>query len=195
MTEERPSPFAHKPTLTGESVVLRPLDLAADAEALRDLLTDPEISRFANGEAQEGRSAWTAEREQMMREWYGSRNEQSDRLDLAVVDRATGQCVGEAVLNQWNPDRQSCNFRIGLTAAGRDRGLGSEAVRLIVGHGFEQLKLHRISLGVFANNPRARRAYEKAGFVLEGTHREALFIDGAWVDDLSMAMLASDWKP
>ncbi len=30
--------------------------------------------------------------------------EESDRLGLAIVDRATGVCVGEAVLNEWEPE-------------------------------------------------------------------------------------------
>ena len=102
--------------------------------------------------------------------------------EVKVVDNATGRCVGEAVLNRWEPASQSCSFRIALTAAGRGRGLGTEALRLLVGHGFEQLGLHRISLTVYAFNVRGRRSYEKAGFVLEGTRRQALRYGEEWVD-------------
>lgn len=42
-------------------------------------------------------------------------------------------------------------------------------------------------------NPRARRAYEKAGFVVEGVMRDALLWDGEWVDATLMSMLESDW--
>lgn len=129
-----------------------------------------------------------------MHAWYGTRHEQADRLDLAVVERATGACVGEAVLNEWDSGNHSCNFRIALVAAGQGRGLGTEATRLMVGYGFEGLGLRRISLGVFAFNPRARRAYEKAGFVVEGVRRDALLYDGAWVDDIVMSILAPEWE-
>ncbi len=64
------------------------------------------------------------------------------------------------------------------------RGFGTEATRLILGHGFETLGLHRISLEVYAFNPRARRAYEKAGFVAEGVLRDALLWEGERVDSL-----------
>src|SRR5262245_25432022 len=47
-----------------------------------------------------------------------------DRLDQAVADRATGECVGEVVFNEWNPAAGSCNFRVLLGPAGRDRGAG-----------------------------------------------------------------------
>lgn len=64
------------------------------------------------------------------------------------------------------------------------RGLGTEATRLIVGHGFERLGLHRISLEVCAFNPRARRLYEKVGFLPEGER----------VDAAVMSILAPEWS-
>ncbi len=103
-----------------------------------------------------------------LHDWYRTRNDQAGRLDLAVAGKAGGGCAGEAVLNQWDPGNDSRNFRILIGPDGRDRGLGTEATRLIVGYGFERLGLHRVSLEVYAFNPRARRAYEKAGFRAEG---------------------------
>lgn len=133
--------------------------------------------------------------EERAREWLRTRQDQTDRLDLAVVDRTNGACVGEAVLNGWDPDNRSCGFRILIGPAGRDRGLGTEATQLIVGYGFEELGLHRISLEVYAFNPRARRAYEKVGFVAEGVLRDALCWAGEWVDATVMSILAPEWDP
>jgi len=107
----------------------------------------------------------------------------------------TRECVGEAVLNQWDPGNESCNFRIFIGPHGRDRGLGTEATRLLIGHGFERLGLHRISLEVYAFNPRARRAYEKVGFRVEGVLRESFRYNGEWIDATVMSILASEWPP
>ena len=195
MVEQPEAGFSVKPTLTGELVLLRPFDLDQDASAIREWLTDPEVARYTDGDpGLEPPAAWDEEAERRMREWYGTRAGQPDRLDLAVVDRVSLRCVGEAVLNVWSPANRSCNFRILMTAAGRDRGLGTEAVRLTVGYGFERLGMNRISLTVFGHNPRGRRAYEKVGFVLEGTRREALLFGDTWIDDHDMAILASEWR-
>ena len=43
-------------------------------------------------------------------------------------------------------------------------------------------------------NPRARRAYEKAGFVVEGVLRDAYLCDGVRVDDVVMSILAPEWE-
>lgn len=177
--------FSTKPVLTGEKTVLRPFT-ANDAGGMWEIIADPEVVRFTFPPNQE----FTLER---LQAWYGTRAEQTDRLDLAVTDRATGELVGEVVLYEWDPDARSCTFRALLGPRGRGRGFGTEATRLIVGHGFEQLGLRRVQLEVYGNNPRARRVYEKVGFVLEGVRREAAFRDGEWVDEVLMAILDREW--
>lgn len=64
---------------------------------------------------------------------------------------------------------------------------------MIVGYGFETLGLDRISLEVYAFNPRARRVYEKVGFVAEGVLRHALRWDGERIDATVMSILAHEW--
>lgn len=177
--------FTDKPTLAGERTVLRPFT-EADAEAMGEIIRDPEVVRFTFDPSVE----LTPER---LRSWYGSRSAQPDRLDLAVTDRATGELVGEVVLNEWDPDARSCTFRTLIGPRGRGRGLGTEATRLIVGHGFERLGLRRIQLEAYGNNPRALRVYEKVGFVVEGVRREVTFRDGEWVDEVIMAILDREW--
>ncbi|EDY50435.1 GNAT family N-acetyltransferase [Streptomyces clavuligerus] len=178
--------FLSKPSLGGEQVLLRPVT-ADDVPALMPMLMDAETSRLTgshdDGALDEGR----------IHAWYDSRRQQDDRLDLAVVDLATGSVVGEAVLNGWDPGNESCSFRICLVPGTYGSGLGTEATRLTVGYGFEKLGLHRISLEVYAFNPRARRAYEKAGFVAEGVLRDALLWEGERVDATVMSILAPEW--
>jgi len=74
-----------------------------------------------------------------------------------------------------------------------NQGYGTEAVRLLVKHGFNTLNLNRIFLHVFENNHRAIRAYEKAGFMLEGKLRQAEFTDGKYIDILVMSILKDDY--
>jgi RimJ/RimL family protein N-acetyltransferase len=49
-------------------------------------------------------------------------------------------------------------------------------------YAFERLNLHRVYAYVLAINPRARRAFEKAGFALEGTLREDRWAGDAYTD-------------
>ena len=74
-----------------------------------------------------------------------------------------------------------------------NKGYGTETVGLLLRHGFETLNLNRIYLRVYSTNPRARRSYEKAGFLLEGTLREAVYRHGRYADIHIMSVLRSEW--
>jgi len=75
-----------------------------------------------------------------------------------------------------------------------NQGYGTEAMRLLLRHGFNTLNLNRIFLRVFDTNARAMRTYEKAGFVHEGRLRQAEYQDGEYIDMLVMSVLSSEWK-
>jgi RimJ/RimL family protein N-acetyltransferase len=195
--------FAAKPTLYGERATLRPFQ-PQDITAMAGILQDPEVLRLtgsAHSTAEteagpvdiSGAGDGAGQLDAETRRWYETRAEQKDRLDLAVIAADSGACVGEVVLNEWSPDNDDCSFRILLGPAGRDRGIGSEATRLIVDYAFRSTGINRIGLEVYAFNPRARHVYERAGFVSEGTRRAALKFDGGYVDAEVMSILRSDW--
>jgi diamine N-acetyltransferase len=58
----------------------------------------------------------------------------------------------------------------------------------------ERQDLPRIYLDVYQNNPRAIRSYQKAGFLHEGTKRQAAYKDGRYIDVLIMSVLRSEWQ-
>ncbi len=74
------------------------------------------------------------------------------------------------------------------------RGVGSEAMTLVIGYGFDYLNLHRIYLRVFAENARAIRVYEGLGFQHEGRFRDAEWRHGRWLDMLYMSILEPEWR-
>ena len=76
-----------------------------------------------------------------------------------------------------------------------DQGNGTKVMRLLLSHGFNTLNLNRISLRVFATNKRAIRCYQKTGFILEGTLRQAYYQAGNFTDILIMSVLRSEWNP
>jgi RimJ/RimL family protein N-acetyltransferase len=184
--------FAVKPTLVGQRVVLRPFR-PDDVEAMGAVLADPDVLRLTGSVTTTAEiEAAVPELDDRTRRWYSSRAAQADRLDLAIVDRASGRCVGEVVLNELRPEQDACNLRILVGPEGRDRGLGSEAVRLVLDHAFATTDLHRISLDVQADNVRARRAYAGAGFRVEGLLRDEHTFDGVRSDTVLMAVLRTD---
>ena len=118
-----------------------------------------------------------------------------DSLTLAVHLRATDRLIGSCAFSQLDGDNGSALYHI--TIGEKElwgRGYGTEATRLMLGHAFGSLGLHRVSLAVFAFNERAIRSYRKVGFVVEGQAREAIFRDGRFWDEISMSILEPEWQ-
>jgi RimJ/RimL family protein N-acetyltransferase len=174
-----------KPTLVGEKVILRPFQVDADFPFLEECLNDPEVIKFTGST-----SSYDQEK---VYQWYLTRNEQIDRLDLAMVDKEKNILVGEAVINLYDEKTHSMNFRILIGPRGRNRGLGTEATKLIVDYVFEYTSLHYLTLSVFAFNPRAKKVYEKVGFRVESIDKNELEFEGQWIDSINMKLSREDW--
>lgn len=105
----------------------------------------------------------------------------------------SGALLGEAVLHDLDAANESIGYRIALGPGARGRGLGTAVTRLVTAYAFS-VGLHRVALEVYAHNPRAQRAYETAGYRVEGRLRDALLLDGRRIDAVVMAALASEWS-
>ena len=106
-----------------------------------------------------------------------------------------GQLSGEIFLHGRNTHDQRATLAMGLLRApDLGKGYGTRALRLMLDHAFDVLRLHRISLRVLSYNARAIAAYRKVGFVQEGVERQSARVGDAWHDDVMMALLAPDWR-
>jgi RimJ/RimL family protein N-acetyltransferase len=101
--------------------------------------------------------------------------------------------TGHSGLWGARPKDRCATFGIALGREHVGRGYGSDATRLMVDYGFREMGLHRIQLSVARFNPAGIRAYEKAGFVEEGRHRESVQHDGRWYDEVLMSVLEHEW--
>jgi RimJ/RimL family protein N-acetyltransferase len=117
------------------------------------------------------------------------------RASFIIALPDDSRAVGEVVINEIDRDNNSGSIRISLFyTEDAGKGYGTEAMRLMVDYGFKYLKLHRISLTVYAFNPRAIRVYEKVGFKREGVMRDDLYWDGEYVDSIIMSILEHEWE-
>lgn len=174
-----------KPTLHGEKVILRPF-IDEDIDTMLECINDPEVMKFTG-------SSESFDKDFVI-QWYKTRNIQENRLDLAIVDIKTQVTVGEVVINEYDEEKHSMNFRILIGAKGRDKGFGSETMNLILDYIFTYTDLKQITLGVYAFNKRAHHVYEKVGFILESIDKDDLEFEGEMIDSLNMVLTRENWK-
>lgn len=117
--------------------------------------------------------------------------------DVGFVIEVDGEVVGAIQYGEENdPMYRHANIDVFLTAPRHGRGLGTEAIRLLVRHLFEGRGHHRLTIDPASDNVAAIRAYEKAGFRPVGVMRNyERGPDGTWHDGLLMDMLKEDFCP
>ncbi|GFO80938.1 MAG: N-acetyltransferase [Methyloceanibacter sp.] len=121
-------------------------------------------------------------------EWFASIGNDRAHLHFAIREVGNDAIVGLLQLLHLHELFRSIELTVRLgSEAHRGRGLGVEAVKLATQFAFQDLNLHRVYLYVFADNLLAAKAYENAGFSIEGQLRDAAYIDGQWRDVLVMA--------
>lgn len=105
-------------------------------------------------------------------------------------DRPVGLCH----FHSYDHDTRSIKIAILIEPESQGRGYGTQAVQLLVDYAFETFDLNRVCLSAFGNNPAGLRAYEHAGFRLEGVRRRVWYRAGAWHDDVMMSVLRREWE-
>lgn len=93
---------------------------------------------------------------------------------------------------KWASQTAEMAMAIGDSAY-RGKGYGSDALNLLLNYGFNELNLYRVGLTVMDYNAAAIRAYERAGFVLEGTQRGMILREGKRYDLLLYGILRDEW--
>jgi len=173
------------PFLVGETVYLRAVE-REDAPIFLPWANDFDVTRHMLLHRPMSLAAEEA--------WIARIQEDKGNVVLSIVLRKDDRVIGNTALHGIHSHNQHASFGI-MIGDKREwgKGYGTEATRLIVGHGFHTLNLHRIWLHVYEDNPRAIRSYEKVGFRREGVLRDHAFRDGRYGNVITMGLLRDEW--
>lgn len=101
--------------------------------------------------------------------------------------------VGFAMLRFWNAvERTTLVRRVAVVSPGQ--GQGRRLLAAVVAHAFQETDVHRLVIGLFPDNLRARRMYEAIGFQAEGISRGSAYFGGQYRDELTMSLLRPNGK-
>ena len=182
---EQPRPL---PMIRGQRVYLRASE-RGDIPTFVRWLNDRETASFLSSRAPLS--------EPLEERWFERMLESQGRTAYHFVicllddDRPLG------TIGLFNIDYVDGNAGMGIGIGEKalwGKGLGTDALLALLDFGFGELRMERIWLEVFDFNPRARRSYEKCGFVLEGTLRRAKHRRGEFHDIHVMAILRHEWQ-
>jgi RimJ/RimL family protein N-acetyltransferase len=167
--------------LTTERLILRPFR-DGDAPAVARLLSTPRMSehtlRFDH--------PYTVE---TARRWIGQHNTWAERdlhLQWAIVlpDDTVIGTVSFAL--ERDPRQGDLGYWIGVDYW--NHGYATEAVRAVIAHGFDSLRLERIQASCFASNVASTRVLEKAGLCREALLPQHIEDNGVMHDVLQFGL-------
>jgi aminoglycoside 6'-N-acetyltransferase len=166
------------PTLYGERVTIRPAE-PEELDVLAGIMAvDPETS------------AWWSTNADTIRGWFAD-----PEYVVLVIDEGDRTAGIIAFDEETDPDYHSVGIDISLFECCVGRGLGPEALRLLIGWLIDARAHHRITIDPAVANARAVRAYEKVGFRPIGVARDyERGPDGSWHDNLLMDLLGREFE-
>ncbi|MFD9898859.1 GNAT family N-acetyltransferase [Mesorhizobium sp. NPDC059025] len=101
--------------------------------------------------------------------------------------------IGFVLMRFWNAlERTTLVRRVAVVSPGQ--GQGRRLLAAVVARAFEETDVHRLVIGLFPDNLRARRMYEAIGFQAEGISRGSAYFSGEYRDELVMSLLRPEWQ-
>jgi len=178
--------------------------MQAEAQQYRQWFHDPDVTKYNS----HGLFPYT--KEQMAK--FLAQLESSDNLVWAVMAKPEekgrrfakyekhglyyldGLHIGNITLQQINWIYRSAEFACVFGKKNYwGKGYGTEAAKMIFNHGFKRLNLHRIWTGTASTNIGMQKIAGKLGMKKEGVFKEAMFLNGEWIDIVEYGILAKDW--
>ena len=170
--------------LVGDNIYLSPRN-TEDIEKYVEWLNDFQITDYT------GRSSQliTIESEKKYFEEHIN-----DEAAFSIVRLEDDEMIGRISLEKVNHTNRTATLGIFIgDKDSRNKGLGTEAIKLILDYGFNYMNLNNIMLDVLDVNARAIACYKKCGFKEIGRRREANFTNGKYHDIVSMDILAREF--
>ena len=166
-------------TLTGERLTLRDFE-PSDESALHAFVSDPTVTRY---------TAWGPNTEDDTRGFLSGVLEQArsaarDCYSLAVVETTTGRLVGSVELSVESAEHARGELGFVFAPSCWGRGYATEATRVLMAFGFDELGLHRIAATCHPENVASSRVLEKAGMTFEGRMLGHMRVRDGWRDSM-----------
>lgn len=176
------------PFLIGKTIYLRTIEASDLDENYQSWFNDAEVCQFNSHHR-------FPNYRQNMEEYYDDVIKSKNNLVLAIIDKETNQHVGNIALQDINLLDRTAELAIIIgNKQSWGKGIGREAAKLIIVHGFDSLNLNRIGFGTSEENKAMQKLGESLGFKKEGTMRQALYKNNGFKDIIIFGLLRAEYE-
>lgn len=174
--------------LTSGRLILRDFT-EDDYEAVHSYTSDPEVVKYM---------PWVLFTEEETHKYVQNKVARQsisprDGYELAITLKDDGALIGECYISRKGPNSEGdIGFVLNRNYWGK--GFATEVTQILLGFGFKDLRLHRITATCDPQNVASSRVLEKNGMRLEGHFREHKLMRGKWRDSLFYAIIDHEWS-
>lgn len=187
MTEDMLFIFTKIPTLETNRLILRKI-LISDYQDMYDYSARPETSRYLLWHPHTS-PKYTKKYISYLQGQYREEN----FYDFALVDKASGKMIGTCGFTSFSMENNSAELGYVLHPDFWGKGLAKEALLRVMGFGFAELRLHRLTAKIMSENKASCRVAEKCGMRHEATHIDGMRIKGNYETIEEYAILAKEF--
>lgn len=163
--------------IVGDQVLLTPVGEEHVTDRYLRWMADPQVTRYLE-------SRFAASTLGGLSAYVQSMRASPDNYFFAIVERDTGEHWGNVKVGPVN--RHHGNASIGIIIgepSAWGRGVATETLRLLSHWAFATLGLAKLTAGSYASNVGSVRAFEKAGWSIEGRQLSQVELDDGSRDD------------
>jgi diamine N-acetyltransferase len=105
------------------------------------------------------------------------------QIRLVIVEQSTGEKAGLIDLFEYDPIHSRVGTGMIITEPFRQRGLGIEALRLIIRWLFDVVNVQQLWSNVLSNNEASMKLFKKAGFETTGVKKHWVYYQNEYCDE------------
>lgn len=165
---------------SGRLVDLRPVLDADVTPAYVAWLNDPDVNQYLE-------TRFRSHSADDVRRYVREQGAAADAIFLAIIRRADGRHIGNLRIGAI--DRHHASATVAIMIGDKSawgQGIGTDAIAAATAYAFDTLRLDKLTARCYGTNRSSIRAFEKAGWRVEGTQRGqfasgATRVDGVWL--------------
>ena len=173
----------NKICIQSENIYLRRVDKGDATEDYLSWINDPEVTKYTESRFSE----YTLKDVQ---DYIESESKSKDSIFLAIVYKKDNKHIGN--LKMHRIDRIHKNAEVSILVGEKSywgKGIGREALKLVMDYAFESLDLCKLYAKCYSNNFGSIKAFQGAGFVIEGVQKKQYFSEGEHVDGVLLGIV------
>jgi RimJ/RimL family protein N-acetyltransferase len=184
-TEKEDQEEIISPFIKGDNVDLLPTNLN-HVKLYAKWINDEKVRHYARNPMPHG--------VEEIKKWFEPREGLSDHVSFELWHKEDKKPIGTAGFSHINWINRSTNIFMSIGEPEYwIKGIGTEATKLLVKYGFEELNFHKIFAGIFEPNKGSWTVAENVGFIHEATLREEIYVDGKYVDVRKYYLIKDEW--